>query len=135
VILCDASPLVALINRKDINHRRCVNALPGLPAPLVTTWPCFTEAMYLLGRYGGWIAQQELWSYVADQILVFHINSGDEQARMKDLMEQYRDLPMDLADASLVVTAETLNQRRIFTLDRDFQIYRFRSNQPFEIVS
>lgn len=77
----------------------------------------------------------ELWSYVADQILVFHINSGDEQARMKDLMEQYRDLPMDLADASLVVTAETLNQRRIFTLDRDFQIYRFRSNQPFEIVS
>jgi hypothetical protein len=42
VILCDASPLVALINRKDINHRRCVNALPGLSAPLVTTWPCFT---------------------------------------------------------------------------------------------
>lgn len=134
MILCDASPLVALINRKDINHRRCVNALSGLPAPLVTTWPCFTEAMYLLGRYEGWIAQQELWGYVADQILVFHINDTDEQARMRNLMEQYRDLPMDLADASLVVAADRLNQRKVFTLDRDFQIYRFRSNQSFDVV-
>jgi predicted nucleic acid-binding protein len=90
--------------------------------------------MYLLGRYGGWIAQQELWGYVADQILVFHINNPTEQARMQALMEQYRDLPMDLADASLVVAAETLDQRKIFTLDRDFQVYRFRGNQPFEVV-
>lgn len=134
MILCDASPLIALINRRDVNHSRCVNTLSGLSSPLVTTWPCFTEAMYLLGRYGGWSAQGELWSYVADQILVFHFNNSDEQARMRVLMEQYRDLPMDLADASLVATAETLNQRRIFTLDRDFQVYRFRGKQLFEIV-
>ncbi len=121
MILCDASPLIALINQSDINHTRCVNALSGLPGPLVTTWSCFTEAMYLLGRY----AQQELWGYVADQILVLHFNGEDEQVRMQGLMKQYRDLPMDLADASLVAAAETLNQKRIFTLDRDFQIYRF----------
>lgn len=118
--LCDASPLIALINQSDINHTRCVNALSGLPAPLVTTWSCFTEAMYLLGRYGGWLAQQELWGYVADQSLVFHFNGEDEQTRMRVLMEQYRDLPMDLADASLVAAVEALNQKRIFTLDRDF---------------
>jgi predicted nucleic acid-binding protein len=41
---------------------------------------------------------------------------------------------MDLADASLVAAAETLNQKRIFTLDRDFQIYRFKGNQPFDAV-
>lgn len=134
MILCDASPLIALINQSDINHTRCVNALSGLPAPLVTTWSCFTEAMYLLGRYGGWSAQQELWGYVADQLLVLHLNGEDEQARMQVLMEQYRDLPMDLADASLVAAAETLNQKRIFTLDRDFQIYRFKGNQPFDVV-
>lgn len=49
-------------------------------------------------------------------------------------MEQYRDLPMDLADASLVVAAEMLNQKRIFTLDRDFQIYRFKGNQSFDVL-
>lgn len=134
MIFCDASPLIALINQSDINHTRCVNALSGLPAPLVTTWSCFTEAMYLLGRYGGWSAQQELWGYVADQILVLHFNGEAEQARMQVLMEQYRDLPMDLADASLVAASETLNQKQIFTLDRDFQIYRFKGNQPFDVV-
>jgi uncharacterized protein len=134
VTLCDASALIALINQGDANHSRCVDALSKLPAPLVTTWSCFTEAMYLLGRYGGWLAQQELWNYAADQILALHLNGEEEQAKMKLLMEQYRDIPMDLADASLVVTAETLNQRQIFTLDRDFQIYRFRGNQPFEAV-
>jgi uncharacterized protein len=117
VTICDASPLIALINQSDINHTRCVNALSGLSASLVTTWSCFTEAMYLLGRYGGWSAQQEVWGYVADQILVLHLNSEDELARIQVLMEQYRDLPMDLADASLVAAAEALNLKRIFTLD------------------
>ncbi len=90
--------------------------------------------MYLLGRYGGWLAQQELWSYVADQILVFHIHDQADQVKMRLLMEQYWDIPMDLADASLVVAAETLNPKQIVTLDRDFQIYRFRGNQFFEVV-
>jgi uncharacterized protein len=134
VTLCDASPLIALINQSDISHIRCVSALPSLPAPLVTTWSCFTEAMYLLGRYGGWFAQQELWSYVTDQILVLHFNGEDEQARMQVLMKQYQDLPMDLADASLVAAAEALDQKRIFTLDRDFQIYRFKGHEPFDVT-
>lgn len=107
--LCDASALIALINQGDVNHNRCVDALSKLPAPLITTWSCFTEAMYLLGRYGGWFAQQELWNYVADEILVLHLNGEQEQAKMKILMEKYHDIPMDLADASLVATAETLN--------------------------
>jgi hypothetical protein len=88
----------------------------------------------ILGRYGGWSAQQELWNYIADQILVIHFNGEEEQLRMQVLMEQYRDLPMDLADASLVAAAEALNQKIVFTLDGDFQIYRFRGNQPFDVV-
>ena len=134
MILCDASALVALISQDDNNHDRCVAILPNLEAPLVTTWSCFTEAMYLLGRYGGWPAQQELWEYVADQLLVFHLPDEAEQRRMQELMAQYRDIPMDLADASLVATAETLNQKQIFTLDRDFYIYRLPGNKPFNVA-
>lgn len=132
--LCDASPLIALINRGDSNHQRCVEILPSLIAPLITTCACFTEAMYLLGRYGGWLAQQELWGYVTDEILVIHHHTLDELTRMKSLMEQYRDIPMDLADASLVATAEVLERRKIFTLDSDFYIYRLWGNQSFEVV-
>ncbi|ANV90208.1 type II toxin-antitoxin system VapC family toxin [Picosynechococcus sp. PCC 8807] len=132
--LCDASALIALINRNDNNQSRCAAVLSRLQAPLVTTWSCFTEAMHLLGRYGGWLAQQELWSYIADELLVLHVSNEAEQRRMQQLMEQYRDVPMDLADASLVTAAEVLNQKTIFTLDRDFYIYRLPGNQPFDVV-
>jgi predicted nucleic acid-binding protein len=90
--------------------------------------------MYLLGRYGGWPAQQELWGYLADEILVIHHHNADELTSMEALMARYRDVPMDLADASLVATAEALALRQIFTLDRDFYIYRLLGNQTFEVV-
>ena len=48
-------------------------------------------------------------------------------------MEQYKDTPMDLADASLVVLAEVLNVRRIFTLDSDFYVYRIHGKEDFEV--
>jgi hypothetical protein len=45
--------------------------------------------------------------------------------RMRELMRKYRDLPMDLADAALVLVAERERLRRIFTIARrDFHIYR-----------
>ena len=90
--------------------------------------------MYLLGRYGGWPAQQVLWGYVEDELLSIRTNTKEELDRMQVLMKQYRDKPMDLADASLVALAETLNQRLIFTLDSDFQTYRFKSKQAFGVA-
>jgi predicted nucleic acid-binding protein len=53
---------------------------------------------------------------------------------MYALMLRYQDTPMDLADASLVACAETLNQKRIFTLDSDFYVYRFRDVEGFEVL-
>ncbi len=132
--ICDASPLIALINSGDRNHQRCLEILPYLSDPLITTCACFTEAMYLLGRYGGWFAQQELWDYVSDEILVIHHHSLNELTRMESLMAQYQNVPMDLADASLVAMAEVLHQRQIFTLDPDFYIYRLWGNQSIEVV-
>jgi uncharacterized protein len=132
--ICDASALIALINARDRNHDRCVKALPQLNAPLITTWACYAETMHLLGHYGGWQAQQKLWGYLNDEILILHIHDRAEEIRMEALMAQYRDIPMDLGDASLVVAAETLQQTVIFTLDRDFYIYRLPNNQSFQVL-
>lgn len=133
-MLCDAGPLVAIIDRSDKNHKRCLEVLSTLCASLVTTWPCFAEAMYLLGQYGGHPAQDSLWSYVEDGIITFHVSSEAEQERMRAQMRQYKDTPMDLADASLVAAAEVLNQTRIFSTDTDFYIYWIGGKQPFEVI-
>jgi len=135
VILTDTGPLVALINRKDSNHAVCVDAMGHLPAdPLVTTWPCFTEAMHLLHREGGFAAQTALWTLVRDERLVLHTSIPGEADRMRELMNQYRDTPMDLADASIVAAAEQFNVRRLFSLDSDFRVYRLADGSTLDIV-
>jgi uncharacterized protein len=73
VTLTDTGPLVALVNRNDPNHFRCLNASKGLPAgPLLTTWPSLTEAMYLAYRVGGYPAQAALWTLHTGGKLVLH---------------------------------------------------------------
>jgi uncharacterized protein len=133
VTLCDTGPLVALLDRSDADHARCVAALATLN-DLRTTWPCLTEAMNLLGQEGGLFAQDQLWGFVADGLVSLHVPADDEWERMRTLMRKYGDSPMDLADASIVTAAERLNVRRVFTLDRHFRAYRLKSGQAFDIV-
>jgi predicted nucleic acid-binding protein len=135
MILCDAGPLIALIDSDDPHHRKCVAALVSLPAePMLTTWPCLAEAMYILGREGGLPVQDELWEYLADGTLRLHLPEPDEWQRMRALMRQYHDSPMDLADASLVAAAEGTSVRKLFSLDQHFRAYRIHGTEAFEIV-
>jgi uncharacterized protein len=135
VTLTDTGPLVALINRNDPNHTRCTTAAKHVPAgPLVTTWPCFTEAMYLVFRAGDFPAQAALWRLCTTGRLLLHDLSVAEVNRMVELMEKYRDRPMDLADASLVAAPEHLRMPRLFTLDNDFRIYRLTDGSTLDLV-
>lgn len=133
--LTNTGPLVALLDKDDSNHVVCVPATKSLPAaPLLTTWPCFTEAMYLLGEVGGYRYQAELWKLKTTQRLVLHDLTAAEIDRMAELMEKYQDTPMDLADASLVAVAESRSLRRVFTLDSDFRIYRLANGSVLEVI-
>ena len=78
--------------------------------------------------------QRNMWSYVEEGMLQIHSSTASEQAQMRQLMEQYSDTPMDLADASLVASAETLGLTRIFTVDSDFYVYRINNTGVFEVV-
>jgi uncharacterized protein len=134
MILTDAGPLVALLDRGERDHQACVDCLAELSGPMLTTWPAFTEAMYLLGAAGGWPAQAALWSLEASGDVAIAGQGSDDCRRMRALMEKYHDRPMDLADASLVVLAEQRGLRDIFTLDQaDFRIYRIRRRQTFRL--
>ena len=128
-------PVVALLDRADQFHSRSIEALRRLPAePLLTTWVCFTEAMYLLGEVGGYYFQSTLWNMQLDGRLVLHELTAREIGRMALLMNQYQDIPMDMADASLVATAESLSEHRILTFDTDFYIYRLIDGSALEII-
>ncbi|HEU0052114.1 MAG TPA: PIN domain-containing protein [Longimicrobium sp.] len=134
-MLTDAGPLIALINRNERHHASCLAVANRLKAePLLTTWPCFAEAMHLVGRAGGHRFQRALWALWERGALELHEPTVAEIGRMAALMEKYRDTPMDLGDASLVATAESVGATRIFTLDGDFRVYRLASGAALEVV-
>ena len=133
--LIDAGPLIALIDRADEeNHSRCLAAFQALKTSPITTWPCVAEAIYLLGQINGWQAQKMLMGLLMSGSVKVHNSEENELQRIYDLMEQYQNVPMDLADASLVSLAELRNLHRILTLDGDFFIYRINGKDSFEVI-
>jgi len=132
MILTDAGPLVALIGRGEPEHVRYRQALTQLQGLLLTTWPAFTAAMYLLGEAAGWTAQEALWRMLNRGDLV--IDTPRHLSQVATLMAKYRNVPMDLADASLVALTEDRNLSVVFTLDQDFRIYRLPRGKSFTII-
>jgi predicted nucleic acid-binding protein len=125
MILVDTGPLVALFDRKDSQHQRCVKTLKAVREPIRTTVPVLTEAFHMLSP--GSIGSDSLREFVLKGGLSVWWFDSSTLARAFELMSAYSDHPMDLADASLVVAAESLGTRKVFTIDRrDFEVYRFR---------
>jgi uncharacterized protein len=134
VTLTDAGPLIALIDSGEPDHERCRSTLEQLEFPLLTTWPAFTEAIYLLGQAAGWRGQDALWTMVRRGALTFAELDATLPLRCAQLMERYHDHPMDLADASLVAVAEARDLRTIFTLDEHFRSYRLSNRRHLAVV-
>lgn len=133
--LTDTGPLYALVDPKGQPEQfaRCA-AMTTLPVPLVTTWPCFAETMYLAGRTEGWQMQQLVAEFVSVGTLRLHTPDATETARIFQIMEQYSDRPMDLADASLVALAEAAGYTQVFSIDSDFYVYRLANGTALEVM-
>ncbi len=109
--------------------------LQTIVEPLITTWPVLTETTHLLMRRLSPIVSTRFLTNVADGFCAVYALESAHIRRVCVLMDKYADLPMDLADASLVLLAEHLGEGRILSTDmRDFQAYRFKNQKPFQNV-
>lgn len=133
MIITDTGFWLALADDRDKYHQAANKALQTYSEPLITTWPVMTEACYLLLVRKGVQAQVKfIENYRQDLFQVFELPK-DKSGRLAQLMQKYADLPMDLADASLVILAEHLGEGRIFSVDqRDFNTYRWNNTKPFQ---
>ena len=134
MILCDAGVLLCLVNLMQSQHGVYTQAMVGLSKPMLTTWSCLTEAMYLALHRGGWQMQRQLGRMLTDRLLVVYDIQVADYDRLLSLMERYRDRPMDLADATLVLTAEKTGYSQILTLDSDFLFYRINDRSSFDVI-
>ena len=136
MILVDTGPLVALFDPKDKQHAHCTGVLRAVREPLCTTVAVLTEAFHMLEPHS--MGSDRLREFIAKSAMSVWFFDLGSLTRAFELMELYADRPMDLADASLVVAAEALKTRKIFTIDRnDFATYRVRRGHrhyPLEVL-
>ena len=125
MILVDTGSFVALFDPQDAGHERCKDILSATREPLFTTTPVLTEAFHLLTPNS--IGADRLRDFILDGGVSLWFLDQAATERAFELMEQNGDHPMDLADASVIVAAESLRTTKVFTLDlADFQRYRIR---------
>ncbi len=130
-ILVDAGPLIALADDADKYHRPVKSYLSKFNGRMLTTWPVLAEVCHFLPEQvqidflrwanGGGISVVEMHETALSSLA--------------DWKEKYRDLPMDLADASLIWVAQQTGVLDILTIDRkDFSVYRMPGGKSLKLV-
>ena len=131
-VLLDTGALVALIDRSEKNHNRCVEFLQAFRGQLLSTEPVLTEAVYLCGPSSK--AQRICLEFFIDGGAMLVPQSTRSLQRAAALIAKYHDLPMDFADATLVALGEEAGTNEVFTLDlHGFQTYRLGGKSRFRI--
>ena len=132
-LLLDTGALVSLLDRSQKRHAVFAEFFAGWDRPVVSTEAVLTEATHLLGGLpGGRKACVDF--FLSGGALLVPATTASLR-RSRDLLSQNADLPMDYADATLVVLAEELDTRLVFTTDRrDFAVYRVKGRHRFQIL-
>lgn len=131
--LIDAGPLIALFDKDDKYHNKAFDFIGNHTDILVTTWPVITETLHMLDFNVN--VQVDFLKWLEKGGLVIYTIEENDIARITDLTFKYSNIPMDLADATLITASENLNIKEIITIDSDFYIYKNIINDYIKNIS
>lgn len=134
MIIVDTGFWLTLVNKNDVAHQEAKTLFQKLEnEKFITTWCVVTETCYLLQKRVGIDTPKIFIHKIYTGLLEVFDLKQSHCLRIEQLMQKYKDLPMDLADASLVILAEELGHGRILSVDyRDFNTYRWKNTEPFQ---
>jgi predicted nucleic acid-binding protein len=120
--IIDSGPLIALFDRDDKYHKKVVDFLKSYDGKLITTWAVITEVTHLLSF--NLLVQIDFlrWVHLGGVEVVDITNKNLKE--IIEFMDKYANVPMDLADGSLMVVAQNRNIKDIVSIDSDYDIYR-----------
>lgn len=131
-LIVDPGPLVAEANAKDPDHERVCDFFDNHDGLRITTPHVIAETGWLLRKQIGITAEVALYRAIAHKELHIESLTAGDFLRVAELLEIYRDIQLDAADASLIAISERLQQSVIVTLDlRDFRIVRPKHTEAF----
>ncbi|SKA03860.1 type II toxin-antitoxin system VapC family toxin [Selenihalanaerobacter shriftii] len=125
--LIDAGPLIALFDRDDKHHQVIKDFLRSYEGRLYTTWPVITEVLHMLNFNVQ--AQIDFLRWIERDALNIVQLTKANISRIIKLSNKYSDVPMDFADATLIILSELEDIKEIISIDTDFYIYRNIRNE------
>jgi predicted nucleic acid-binding protein len=125
-LICDTGAIYALYDADDVHHAAAKAVVEAEAGPLFLPMVLLAEIDYLLTSRLGTDAALDFLESVASGSFTLVVPGSEDLARCRELIRQYRDLPLGLADATVVATAERLKIQRVFTVDER----HFRAIQP-----
>jgi predicted nucleic acid-binding protein len=131
-LLLDTGALVSLLDRTQTHHEACAAYYEAWTGQVVSTEAVLTESTHLLSQVTG--GREACLDFFLAGGATLVPSDSSSLRRCRELVHRYRALPMDFADATLVVLAEELGAKKVFTIDRDFEVYRLPRRSRFEIV-
>jgi uncharacterized protein len=128
--IIDSGPLIALFDRSDKYHKSVLDFMKSYKGKLITSWAVITEVSHMLDFNLQVQIDFLKWCEIGG-IEVYNI-SQDEISKIRIMMEKYIDIPMDLADGTLMYIANKENIKNIVSIDSDFDIYRTLKKQSLD---
>ena len=131
-VIVDTGFLVALVDRRDRYHSWAKQQLSDVSTPLLTCEAVITETCFLLQRVSG--GEAAIFGFLNRSLIQIDFQLSQHSNGIDQLMQQYQNVPMSVADACLVKMSELIADSVVFTLDSDFLIYRRNRNELIPIV-
>lgn len=131
-IIVDAGPLIALFDKDDKYHNSVIKFLKTFDGQLITSWPVITEVTHLLSFNVN--VQIDFLEWLKREAVAIINLENIHLERIIQLSKKYSDVPMDLADSSLIVIAELTNITDIITIDSDYYIYRTKNKKSLNNI-
>jgi predicted nucleic acid-binding protein len=122
ITLIDSGPLIALFDSHDKYHKDVLGFLKSFDGTLVTTWAVMTEVSHMLDFNLNVQLDFLRWVELGG-LRIYEISQKDLSAII-EMMDKYTNVPMDLADATLMHVAQKEKLADIVSIDSDFDIYR-----------
>ena len=131
-IIVDAGPLIALFDKDDKYHNSVIKFLKTFDGQLITSWPAITEVTHLLSFNVN--VQIDFLEWLKREAVTIVNLENIHLERIIQLSKKYSDVPMDLADSSLIVIAELTNITEIITIDSDYYIYKTKNKKSLNNI-
>lgn len=135
MIVVDTSGLLSIVDEHQRHHAACAAVVMRAPGPFLLSPFVLAELDYLLATRIGIRAQRALLDEVARGAYRLEPFSNADVGAARDLMAHYPDIPLGLADASIVVLAARYGTRDVLTLDeRHFRAVQTLGRERFRLL-